>query len=62
MSVQAEVTRITNAANDIRVAIIEKGVALEDTTKIDGFAEKIREINEVATLHEVAEYIGIVLQ
>ncbi len=44
MSIQSEITRIQAARDDIASAISAKGVAVPGSTKIDGMAAKIAEI------------------
>lgn len=41
MSVQSEVNRLSTAKSDIRQAIINKGVSVSTTDKLDAFASKI---------------------
>lgn len=45
MSVAEQITRINNAKADIRQAIIDKGVDVDESAKIDTYAEKIGEIS-----------------
>lgn len=45
MSIASEITRIQNAKADIKAAIVEKGVSVEDTDTIDTYSSKIREIS-----------------
>lgn len=44
MSIQTELTRITNAKAAIKAAIEGKGVTVPDGTKVDGLAELIKSI------------------
>lgn len=44
MSIASEILRIQRAKDDIRNAIIQKGVYVEDTLTIDDFSEKILQI------------------
>lgn len=44
MSVQSELTRITNAKSSIKMAIENKGVAVPSVTKLDGMAALINNI------------------
>lgn len=41
MSVQSEVNRLNTAKADIKQAIINKGVSVSNTDKIDSYANKI---------------------
>lgn len=46
MSVQNEINRISDAKNDIRSAIIAKGVSVPEDAKIDTYAELINNIKQ----------------
>lgn len=51
MSVQSEINRIDSAKDDIREAIIAKGVDVPASTKIDGLAAYVAQIQTGSPLH-----------
>nr|DAI01007.1 MAG TPA: hypothetical protein [Caudoviricetes sp.] len=50
MSIQSEITRISNAKKSIRTAIINKGVAVPDDVLIDGMSALIDDIESYKTV------------
>lgn len=50
MSVQSEINRIDSAKDDIREAIISKGVDVPESTKIDGMAAYVAQIQTGSSL------------
>lgn len=57
MSVAEQITRINNAKADIRQAIIDKGVDVDESAKIDTYAEKIGEISGGGGSESSIEYV-----
>lgn len=45
MSIQSEITRLENAKTAISEAIASKGVSVPSSTKMDGMADFINDIN-----------------
>lgn len=44
MSIQTEINRLNQAKTDLKAAIEGKGVAVPNTTSLDGYAAKVAEI------------------
>lgn len=59
MSIQSEITRISDAKSDIADAIEAKGVSVPSSTKIDGYADLIALIDVPIALTE-AEILAAV--
>lgn len=52
MSIQSQITRISGAKSDIADAIEAKGVTVSSSTKIDGYAALIAQIDVPTALTE----------
>lgn len=60
MSIQSEITRISNAKAAIRASIIAKGVSVASTVKMDGLAAKVDAIAQLDTSDATAAATDIV--
>ncbi len=58
MSIQSEIGRIQAARDAIAGAITAKGVAVPDSTRIDGMAEKIAAIKTTPALQKQVRHAG----
>ena len=59
MTIASEISRLQNAKAAIKAAIQEKGVDVDDSTKLDGYAEKIGMIETGGTAQETTGVISV---
>lgn len=54
MSISTQITRLQNAKTNIKTAIENKGVSVSDSTKLDGYAELINNIEDGASVEPLS--------
>ena len=57
MTITQELQTLLNTKGEIRQAIIDKGVAVEENTPFDNYADKISQISGGSSASSVAEYV-----
>lgn len=56
MSIQSEITRLSTAKNDLKIALTEKGVTVPNDTRLDGYSALLRQLPGADAYMEKSTY------